>query len=108
MVGVGRPTLDAQHDNAHMSNEFWGIGTTRGTIINGGTANEWAGMEGFLPGDRIGLAMDHGRLTVYKNGRRLGNAVHDEFSGALSWVVCLNDLGDCVRVEKPSWVMHQE
>jgi len=47
---------------------------------------EWEGMEGCMTGDTIGmlLDLDEGKVTVYKNNRRLG-VLKDGLSGPYCW-----------------------
>ena len=48
--------------------------------------DEWEGMEKCNPGNTVGmmLDLDEGKLSVYKNNRRLG-VMKDELSGSYCW-----------------------
>ncbi|EJK76849.1 hypothetical protein THAOC_01363, partial [Thalassiosira oceanica] len=52
----------------------------------------WEGMEGCGSGDTIGmlLNLDEGKLTVYKNNRRLG-VMKDGLSGSYCWYVIVSE-----------------
>ena len=99
MIGVGRPTLPPNRQNAFSTADFWGMGNDAGEIFHDDTSSSffsWEGMESFVDGDvlRFLLDSDAGTLTVKKNGVMLGVAVSSGLTGDLCWAVCCYSGGD--------------
>ena len=92
---------------AHQSGAGWMFGTHSGALWHGGGASavHWEGMPGpnvVQEGDSIGLLVDlvRHRLTVYRNGRKLGVMLDDPaaLTGPLRWAVDVSH-GAAVRIE---------
>ena len=69
--------------------------------INYIPSNDWEGNEGFENNDEIGmlLALDAGKLSVYKNGRSLG-ILKDGLTGEYCWTATLWSHGESVIIKK--------
>ena len=112
--GVVGPDFDAARP-AFVSPGCWMLCASDGTLrCDDGQTCEWRGQEPAAPGDVIGLLvdLDAGRLSAYKNGRRLGSMLRPGFSskarpgvdlpplvGPLRWAVDLHP-GGHVRIER--------
>ena len=74
-VGFARATLAAdQLDGASASTttQAWMLDTNNGFLCAGAQQHHWDGRSGFCAGDKIGLSLVEGELTVFKNGERQG------------------------------------
>jgi hypothetical protein len=90
MIGVGRPTLDPNGQEAYSTADFWGVHSGTGVLLHGGYQG-WHGQQGYDTGDvlRLLLDSDTGTLTVKKNGTLLGVAVTSGLTGDLCWAVAM-------------------
>ena len=97
MIGVGRPTLDPNTEEAYYNTgDFWGIHSDlNGTLFHNRGSQAWQGMQGYGTGDvlRLLLDSDTGTLTVKKNGTLLGVAVTSGLTGDLCWAVSMYSAG---------------
>jgi hypothetical protein len=101
MIGVGRPTLDPNREDAYDTADFWGMYSHSGSIFHNGDVQHWQGQQGYGTGDvlRLLLDSDAGTLTVKKNGTLLGVAVTSGLTGDLCWAVCCDGTGNSVRIK---------
>jgi hypothetical protein len=86
-LGLARPEIDVETDDAPFTDQLWGMFYASGVISHGLDDDaSWGGQKGFGEGDAVGLLLDcdAGTLTVKKNGKRLGVAV----TGGLTWELC--------------------
>jgi hypothetical protein len=89
-VGLARPDIDVQKVDVWTRDKFWGLHSNRGALYHEGRCDGWAGQQGFVKGDVVGLLLDcdAGTLTVRKNGARLGVAATG-LMGEFCWAVAL-------------------
>jgi hypothetical protein len=102
LIGVGRPTMDLNTENAYETADFWGISdTTGGLCHNHDQSQNWQGQQGFGTGDvlRLLLDSDAGTLTVKKNGALVGVAVPSGLTGDLCWAVSCGGPRESVRIK---------
>jgi hypothetical protein len=102
MVGVGRPTLDPNGQEAFTTADFWGIFSVGGGLChNSDDDHDWQGQQTYRTGDvlRLLLDSDAGTLTVKKNGTLLGVAVTSGLTGDLCWAVSCFTAGESVRIK---------
>jgi hypothetical protein len=104
IVGLARPWVDVNAEDAYSTDHFWGLDGSDGYVYHGDDDtgfwwSHWEGSERFGAGDVVGLLLDcdAGTLTVKKNGRRLGLAATG-LPGELCWAVCLSRAGAGVRI----------
>ena len=90
---------------------------SNGNHYQGSSPSDWEGGGGYKQGDVAGLLLDfdHGTLTAYKNGGRLGvmvpNAEVKELgAGPFCWALDLGAKGDAVRIARgaPSMTAAEE
>jgi hypothetical protein len=100
MVGVGRPTLDPNGQEAYTTADVWGMHCANGTLYHNADYQHWQGQQGYRTGDvlRLLLDSDAGTLTVKKNDTLLGVAATSGLTGDLCWAVCCHP-GDSVRIK---------
>ena len=103
MIGVARPTLDVNAQNAWDTADFWGMGSGNVKLRysdSAGIGRRWQGMQGFSTGDvlRLLLDSDAGTLTVKKNSTLFGVAVTEGQTGDLCWVLICSGAGNLVRI----------
>jgi hypothetical protein len=100
MIGVGRPTLDANATGAWMSADFWGMHSGSGVLCHDSKDHSWQGRS-LTTGDvlRLLLDSDAGTLTVKKNGNLLGVAVTEGLTGDLCWAVSSYSDGSSLRIK---------
>ena len=108
-VGLARPQHNLD-DGMFNSACCWVYDTTDGGVFHPDSGSEATfeceGLDGAEQGDTVGLLLDltAGTLTVYRNGKRLGVAVHPELpgvpplTGPLSWAVEVCD-GSAVHIQ---------
>jgi hypothetical protein len=91
MIGVGRPTLDPDTENADDTAHFWGIYSKGGRLFHNRGSQDWQGQQDYGTGDvlRLLLDSDAGTLIVKKNGTLLGMAVTSGLTGDLCWAVSM-------------------
>jgi hypothetical protein len=91
MIGVGRPTLDPDTENADDTAHFWGIYSNGGRLFHNRGSQDWQGAQDYDTGDvlRLLLDSDAGTLIVKKNGTLLGMAVTSGLTGDLCWAVSM-------------------
>jgi hypothetical protein len=102
MIGVGRPTLDVNREDAYDTADFWGMHNYNGRLYHSGNAQNWQGRQSYDAGDvlRLLLDSDAGTLTVKKNGTLLGVAVPSGLTGDLCWAVSCSGAGNnSVRIK---------
>jgi hypothetical protein len=99
MIGVGRPTLDPDTENAYQTAHFWGMSRS-GKLCHNANFQDWQGKQGYGTGDvlRLLLDSDAGTLTVKKNGTLLGEMVTSGLTGDLCWAVSVYVAGS-VRIK---------
>ena len=99
-IGVARPTLDLEAEEAILTDAFWGVYSESGDLYNGGAEN-WQGQQPYATGDVVQLLLDSdaGTLTVKKNGDLLGVAMAEGLTGDMYWAVCCVDEGNSVRIK---------
>jgi hypothetical protein len=92
MIGVGRPTLDPNREDAYDTAGFWGMYSSSGRLFHNDLGGQdWEGKQTYGTGDvlRLLLDSDAGTLTVKKNGTLLGVAVTSGLTGDLCWAVAM-------------------
>eukprot|EP01045_Picozoa_sp_COSAG04_P016469 COSAG04_NODE_1377_length_7013_cov_1.709141_6_plen_601_part_00 len=99
VVGAARPTLDVDMEEAMDSEDFWGVACNSGALLRHGVEKKFVSGEGveFATGDVMGLLLDHGNLSVYKNGALAGLAM-EGFTGDLCWAVILGHSGTTMSI----------
>ena len=94
LIGLARPTLDPGQAGASMTQQYWGLGSSLGTVFHNLSQSApiiWDGAQGFTTVDvlRMLLDSDAGILTVKVNGERLGTSFTSGLTGNLCWAACL-------------------
>ena len=92
LIGVARPMLNPDTEDAEDTAGFWGISSyTGGLLHNNHVGKNWQGAQEYETGDvlRLLLDSDAGTLTVKKNGTLLGMAVTSGLTGDLCWAVSM-------------------
>jgi hypothetical protein len=100
MVGLARPDIDVQKPHAYKWDKFWGLLAGGGSLHHAGRCDGWAGQQGFVKGDVVGLLLDcdAGTLTVKKNGKRLGVAATG-LTGELCWATARHHCLASLRIQ---------
>ena len=100
MIGVARPTMDANAIHAYESADFWGLHSSTAKLFHNSDDRVCQGQQGYAAGDvlRLLLDSDAGTLTVKKNGALLGVAVTQGLTGDLCWAVTSWNHGTSVRI----------
>jgi hypothetical protein len=98
-LGLARPGIDVDCEDAQFTDQFWSINSNNGRsgdqghLIHHFGRHHWKGQQGFGTGDVVGMLLDcdAGTLTVKKNGVRLGVAATG-LAGEFCWAVALYSL----------------
>ena len=101
LIGVARPMLDPDTEDADDTAGFWGISSGSGGLVHNGAYQDWEGMQEYETGDvlRLLLDSDAGTLTVKKNGTLLGVAVTHGLTDDLCWAMACYGEGNSVRIK---------
>jgi hypothetical protein len=96
-LGLSRPDISEDEMGVYKTSQFWGISSRAGHMSHDNVRHAWVGMEGFEPGDVVGLLLDCAAGTLRARSRcRFAPPIFHATPDSLTYSVPLSRKRKCV------------